>query len=159
MDLAEEQRLQEAPDCGDGMKVLHRPTESKGGEHIAVDIEVAREIGLANAAFIETAQRTQRLGVLEPDLKARCSLSEKLNGAVGKGHLERYGRVVEPARVPAEQRTRELWDRRLRRQCIALQGFGIIVHASSVLPVRGGPPRRATGSVSMTKPTQPAFAG
>jgi len=102
MNLTEEQRLQEAPDRVDGMKVLHRPAQGKGGEHVTVNIEIAREIGLADAAFIEAGQRAQCLGVLERDRKARRGPSETLNGAVGKGHLERYGGVVEPVCVPAE---------------------------------------------------------
>ena len=102
VDLAEQQRLQEAPDRGDRMKVLHRPAQGKRGEHVTVNIEIAHEIGLADATFIEAGQCAQCLGVLEGDRKARRGLSETLNRAVGKRHLERYGGVVEPVCVPAE---------------------------------------------------------
>src|SRR5262249_22146942 len=115
------------------MEVFHRPAQGKGGEHVAIDIEIARKIGIPDAAFIKTAHRTQCPGVLEPDLEARWVSSERLNVTVGEGHQKRYGRVTELAREPAEQRSRELWDRRLGRRRIALQDLRVAVHAPTAL--------------------------
>ena len=53
MDLAEQERLDEAP-CGDKrVRVLHRGAKHEGVQHVALDVDVAGDDGVADAPLVD----------------------------------------------------------------------------------------------------------
>ena len=56
-ELAEQERLDEAPCRGKQMEVLHRLPELERAQHVALDVDIAREIGVAKAPL--AIQKTQ----------------------------------------------------------------------------------------------------
>src|SRR6476619_5450835 len=69
IDLAEQQRLYEAPCLLQRMAIVERGAERERLEHVALEIDVALQISLGDIALIERAQRLKRALVAEPDAK------------------------------------------------------------------------------------------
>src|SRR5262245_55432768 len=88
MDLPEEQGLDEAPGGDHEVEVLHRLPELEGPQHVPFDIDVTGQIGIADAAFIDAHDGPHSAVVFEGHPEARRTITETLDTAVGKGHLE-----------------------------------------------------------------------
>src|SRR4029450_4397922 len=88
VDLAEHQRLDEAPGGDEKVKILHRVPELEGAQHVAPESDVAGEMAIPDAAFIDTRDCPHRAVVLEGHVKARRAVSKTLDAAVRKCDLE-----------------------------------------------------------------------
>jgi hypothetical protein len=104
--LAEQQRLEEAPGGGQQVQILHRAAQLERAQHVALDVDVAGEIGIADPSLVDAGDGAQRILVLEPDLKARRPLAEALHGAVGHDDLERHRDLGELTGETAQHRPR-----------------------------------------------------
>ena len=130
VDLAEEQRLEEAPGVGQQMKVLHRPAELKGAQHVALDVDVAGEIGIADAAFIEAGDGLERPVVLRASRGSSRHRDRNAARCRWAAPLEGYGGIGELRREAAEQAA---GGGRFARTaaCRGLREFQIIYHGAS----------------------------
>ena len=74
------------------MAVVEMGSERKGLEHVALDVDVAGEIGFGDVAFIERAQRPYRLLVAKADMELWVAFAQISLLAVrqldGEGHCE-----------------------------------------------------------------------
>ena len=76
VDLAEQQRLHEAPGSDQGVAIVERGAQRKGLEHVALKVDVALQIGLGDVAFIERPQRPEGAVVAETDTKFGVALAD-----------------------------------------------------------------------------------
>ncbi len=58
IDLTEQERLDEAPGSNEGMSIVELGAEREGLQHIALEIDVALEVGLGDIALVQGAQRS-----------------------------------------------------------------------------------------------------
>src|SRR5262245_31328233 len=59
VDLSKNQRLDKSPRCDNRVEIIHGGPEFEGTQHVAFDINVAGDIGIADPAFVDTLDRTQ----------------------------------------------------------------------------------------------------
>ena len=130
VNLAEDQGLDEAPGVGQQMEILHRPAELERAQHVALEVDVAGEIGIAEAAFVEAGDGLERPGVLQRDMEARGIGTEMLQGAVGQHHVEGYGGIGKMRREAAEQAASGGRGPRAAA-CRGLRQFQIVYHGAS----------------------------
>lgn len=92
--LAEEERLDEAPRGGDEVEVLHRLPELERAHHVALDLDVALQIGVADASLVDAGDRrkprrffsvTVKLGAPSPK---RCTAPSGRTTSNGTAHCE-----------------------------------------------------------------------
>ena len=89
IDLSEQERLDEAPGRDQRVPVVERSPELEGLQHIALDVDIALQIGLGDIPLVERAQRPERPLVAETDLELRLALAEGPFLAVGQLDGER----------------------------------------------------------------------
>ena len=90
IDLPEQQRLDEAPGRHERMTVVERGAERERLQHVALEIDVALQIGLGDVALIERAQRLERALVAEAN--AKLFLAEADLALLPARQLDREGR-------------------------------------------------------------------
>ena len=144
--LAEEQRLEEAPRLGQEMEIAHRTAQLEGLEHVAVEVDVARQIRVRDAAFVEARDRAQAVLAVDGHAEGRRAAPEALDRAVRHHDLERRGDVGVFRREAAEQGVRLRRFRRHSRGAIALRVQDISHHVSSS---RGGAGPGRSGSFAL----------
>src|SRR5215475_2828595 len=83
VDLSKNQRLDKSPRCDNRVEITHRGPEFEGTQHVAFDIYVAGEIGIADPAFVDTLDRTQTVAVLDRYTEARRIGPEAPDGFIG----------------------------------------------------------------------------
>jgi hypothetical protein len=101
--LAEQQRLQETPQ-GDGiMPVPHRPADLEGAQHVAFDIDMPRDIGVAHPPFVHAGEGTQGLAVAQGEGETRRPVTEAFATTVRKDDFERGLRLGEATQDSIDQ--------------------------------------------------------
>lgn len=76
VDLAEQERLDEAPRGHEGMAIVQRRPERERLQHVAFEIDVSLQVGLGDVALIQRTQRFQRAIVTQPDAKLGLALAD-----------------------------------------------------------------------------------
>ena len=71
VDLPHDERLDEAPGRDQRMPVVERGAERKGLDHVAVDVEVALQVGFGDVALVEGLQRLDGAVVAQRHLELR----------------------------------------------------------------------------------------
>ncbi len=126
-DLPEEKRLDEAPGSDQQVEILHRTAQFEGAQHVAFDVDVAGEIGIADAPFIDTGDCPHRLAILEGNTEARRAFAKAPDSAIRKDHLEGHRRLCELSRKTA-QAAGTVYLVGDRRRGDLLAGLAIVTH-------------------------------
>ena len=137
-DLAEQQRLQEAPQ-GDGiMPIAHAPADLEGPQHVAFDIDMPRDIGVANPPFVHAGECPQGLAVAQGDGEARRPGTEASATTVRKDDLEGSSRLSESTQDSIDQ-PRRLFGRCCRNawRVGSSSGRSLIIHVRSRMATVG----------------------
>ena len=71
-----QQRLQEAPRRHERVQITHRLPQLERPQHVAVDVDVARQVRIGELDLIKTGDGAHRVPVLQPDTEARRALTE-----------------------------------------------------------------------------------
>ncbi len=132
-DLAEQQRLQETPQ-GDGiMPITHRPADLEGSQHVAFDIDMARDIGVADPPFVHAGEGAQGLAVAQGEGEARRAVTEASATTVRKDDLEGSLRLGE-ATQDSIDKPRRLFGRCCRNawRVGSSRGRSLIIHVRSL---------------------------
>ncbi len=85
------------------MKVLHVAAQRERLFHIAVEIDVAGEIGIRNATFIERRDGAYAILIVDRQAKGWRAFAEALQRAIGHRDVEGYGDIAILRRKTAEQ--------------------------------------------------------
>ena len=88
--LSHQQRLQEPPRCHKRVQITHRLPKLERPQHIAIDVDVARQIRIGELDLIKTGDGAHRVPVLQPDTEARQALSKPSGCAIREIHIERH---------------------------------------------------------------------
>ena len=102
IDLTEQKRLDEAPRQHERMTIVEEGSKREGLEHVALDIEVAVQIGLADVALVEGAERPERAIVAEGNAEFGLAFSHLPR--LTARELDREGRGKSASRVSEERR-------------------------------------------------------
>ena len=71
------------------MTVVERSAQREGLQHVAVDVEIACEIGFGDVALVESSERAQRPIVAKPDMKLGLTVADGTLGPIGQLDGER----------------------------------------------------------------------
>src|SRR3954469_17260168 len=88
--LPHQQRLKEAPRCHERVQVTHRLPQLERPQHIAIDVDVARQIRISELDLIKAGDGTHGVPILQRDTEVRHTLSEASDCTIRKMHLERH---------------------------------------------------------------------
>ena len=101
--LAEQQRLDVAPRLRQQVEILHDAAQLERLEHVAVEIDVAGEIGLGDAPFVEAVTARMPFLFLIVRRKVGVPLPKRCSGAIRHHDLERCRDIGILRREAAEQ--------------------------------------------------------
>ena len=87
-DLAEQQRLQETPQGDDIVPIAHAAADLEGPQHVAFDIDMPRDIGVADPPFVHAGEGPQGLAVAQGEGEARRPVTEASATTVRKDDFE-----------------------------------------------------------------------
>jgi len=104
--LSHQERLQEPPRCHKRVQIAHRLPQLERPQHIAIDIDVTRQVSVGELDLIETGEGPYRIPVVHPDAETRSSLAETPTTAIGKRQLEGHACVGECPRNAIEPEAR-----------------------------------------------------
>jgi hypothetical protein len=82
--LAEQQWLQEAPRRHERVQITHLLPQRKRPQHVAIDVDVARQIRVSKLHLVKTGDCAHRVPVLQGDTEVRRALTETSDRPSGK---------------------------------------------------------------------------
>jgi hypothetical protein len=88
VNLPEQKRLDEAPSRDQRVPVVERGAKRKRLQHVAVEVDIPRQIGFSDIALIQAAQRAQGPLVAQADMKGWLALADGAPAAVRQFHRE-----------------------------------------------------------------------
>jgi len=97
--LTEQQWLQEAPRRHERVQITHLLPQRKRPQHVAIDVDVARQIRVSKLHLVKTGDCAHRVPVLQGDTEVRRALTETSDRAVREKHLERH---ICPGKYPPD---------------------------------------------------------
>ena len=102
IDLAEQERLEKAPYGDDRVPVVERGAERERRDHVAVQIDIAPQIRLADIPFVEAAQGLDGAIVAQAHVEPGLAITHVARRAVRKLEAERRLDRAHPVDEPVD---------------------------------------------------------